>query len=350
MHMKKQQPPRGNEPPVLDTKPARKARRFTVLQGAMSLGLPVLFLLGLLLSSPLLRWAFIIAAAVCVLMMWVLGAFVKSARCTLSLIYGVLAVVIGVALAVSQPDARTQRTVAKVDTSSLFSAGSALDSPTLSDVEAESTSPEETPVPVSAAQQKLMEFMGYWAENNTEKMLTVCSPDWIAQQASPATALFNTLGLNRPTSYQVEQVYGNESEASRTIQMVVNIEKGNGEQLSKRYQILMVRLNDVWYIKPESLSSIGNVSATDEPFGQVNSILTNATPTPSPAPTVNPSTTLYYNPDGGSYYHADKNCSRVNAKYLPLSGTFLYADINNSPYKNLQPCSYCKAPARPAAQ
>ena len=70
-------------------------------------------------------------------------------------------------------------------------------------------------------------------------------------------------------------------------------------------------------------------------------------PAPTPTPTINPKTVLYYNTDGGSYYHADKNCPRVSDKFLPLKGSFKYSELNDTKYKKLEPCDRCGAPARP---
>ena len=57
-------------------------------------------------------------------------------------------------------------------------------------------------------------------------------------------------------------------------------------------------------------------------------------------------TVLYYHPDGGQYYHADQNCLSVHEKYLPLSGKFLYSELENEAYRDLLPCNVCGAPAR----
>ena len=57
-------------------------------------------------------------------------------------------------------------------------------------------------------------------------------------------------------------------------------------------------------------------------------------------------TVLYYFPEGGQYYHADPNCKAVNEKYLPLEGTFTYAELDDEPYRELQPCGICGAPSR----
>ena len=50
-------------------------------------------------------------------------------------------------------------------------------------------------------------------------------------------------------------------------------------------------------------------------------------------------TPLYYNPDGGSSYHAYATCKSVRDKYLPLTG-FTYAELDTT-YKKLEPCANC---------
>ena len=358
MHMKNQrqkQPsarePHGSEPPILEERPAPKPRRFAILQIVMAVGLPALFLLSLLLPSPLLRWAFIGIALFCVLLMWLLKAFVKNARATLSLIYIVLSVVIGVALATSRMGSGA-RTPTKVDTSSIFSQSSVLDTPELNlGAVSPSADPSATPV-ISSAQIKLEEFMTAWTDNQSAQMLALCRPSWSANLESPERSLFNLLGLTRPSAYQIVNVYGSEADSSRTLEMLVDMEQSNGKQLTKRYQIIMVRVNDVWYIDPDSLNSIAVVDVTATPAPGTTSVPTTQPgliTTNAPTPTINPGMTLYYNTDGGSYYHTDPNCASVkNKKYLPLTGTFSYAELNSSSYKALKRCATCNAPVRPS--
>ncbi len=50
---------------------------------------------------------------------------------------------------------------------------------------------------------------------------------------------------------------------------------------------------------------------------------------------------LYYNPNGGSNYHAADNCKGVKDEYLPLAGSFTYGELNDEKYKKLTPCPYC---------
>ena len=59
-------------------------------------------------------------------------------------------------------------------------------------------------------------------------------------------------------------------------------------------------------------------------------------------------TPLYRNPNGGSNYHLDQNCSGVRAKFLPLEGGFTYGDLDSAEYKKLTPCVHCAAPAKKA--
>ena len=58
-----------------------------------------------------------------------------------------------------------------------------------------------------------------------------------------------------------------------------------------------------------------------------------------------PETALFRNPDGGSNYHLDQNCSGVKEKFLPLEGGFTYADLDGE-FKKLTPCVYCAAPQK----
>ncbi len=56
-------------------------------------------------------------------------------------------------------------------------------------------------------------------------------------------------------------------------------------------------------------------------------------------------TVLYYNPNGGSYYHSDPNCPDVKAKYLPLT-PFTYAQLDQAPFDSLTRCPACAPPMR----
>ena len=55
---------------------------------------------------------------------------------------------------------------------------------------------------------------------------------------------------------------------------------------------------------------------------------------------------VYYNPQGGRYYHADRLCPSVNSKYWPLSPISFDVICTHS---NLLPCVHCNAPERPVS-
>ncbi len=49
---------------------------------------------------------------------------------------------------------------------------------------------------------------------------------------------------------------------------------------------------------------------------------------------------LYYNPNGGKYYHSDEYCKSVKDRYLPLTA-FTYGELDDNAYAKLTPCPYC---------
>ena len=56
-------------------------------------------------------------------------------------------------------------------------------------------------------------------------------------------------------------------------------------------------------------------------------------------------TTLYYNPKGGSQYHAVANCASVKEKYRPLTA-FTYGELEDKAFRKLKPCPYCNPTPR----
>ena len=49
---------------------------------------------------------------------------------------------------------------------------------------------------------------------------------------------------------------------------------------------------------------------------------------------------LYYNPNGGKYYHESQNCATVKSRYLPLT-EFKYSELDTAAFSKLSPCSGC---------
>lgn len=56
---------------------------------------------------------------------------------------------------------------------------------------------------------------------------------------------------------------------------------------------------------------------------------------------------VFYNPQGGSYYHASAYCGGVKDKYLPLTA-FTYGELDTDDFKKLEPCPHCVPAKRKA--
>lgn len=51
---------------------------------------------------------------------------------------------------------------------------------------------------------------------------------------------------------------------------------------------------------------------------------------------------LYYNPEGGKYFHEDQNCPSVKSRFLPMS-PFTYGELDSDGFAKLTPCPKCTA-------
>ncbi len=51
--------------------------------------------------------------------------------------------------------------------------------------------------------------------------------------------------------------------------------------------------------------------------------------------------TCFYNPEGGTYYHADANCPVISPKYRDALVEVPLADMGAEPYAALLPCTFC---------
>ena len=55
---------------------------------------------------------------------------------------------------------------------------------------------------------------------------------------------------------------------------------------------------------------------------------------------------VYYNKDGGSYYHVQAECKSISKRFFPLS-FFSYKDLLTPKFSYLKPCPTCNAPRHP---
>lgn len=334
---------RMEEPRPVQPRPQRQ-RNFVFLQVCLTLILPIVFIVALILGYSEVHWGFVALSALALLCMWAFGAFIPQARKTMTLIYTALMMVsLAAALwfttSLIQPPA-DNTSAGNNDLSSLFGRDvTASDvgnfGNTVTSANPNLVKPEVTPDSRSQAQERLEMFMNSWMNLDYAAMLDYCAPAWKNSKPNPEQAIFKVRGTQTPTRFEITYVSGNDADDSRTITMEALIDRGDGNEPSLyRYEVLMLRVNGQWYVDPDSLTTATKVV-----------IAGTATPnyTLMPTNSPDPNQVLYYNPDGGSFYHTDDNCSSTSIKYLPLKGSFRYSEISNY---DLKPCSKCNAPNR----
>ena len=331
----------------------RGGRRFFALSLIVCVVLPLLFLAALIVQEPMLRWAFLGVTAVCVILMWALHAFAKSARSTLSVIYAAMAVVVGLALFMNSQDPETRyvsgpgRQDAAAFTNNDPSAlGAALSSYTTPEPQ-ENSNAAAASAAVSAAQKQLENFLSAWAVGNIPQMLEYVLPSWRTQQTSPESALWNLTLDSRPVEFVIESIQGSDGDTTRTIVTRITLNERNtgSVPVMKRMHVIMFRSGQNWYVDPQSLNGTNVDLEAESALLNRPIIATTIAPTASPAPQTANSVTIYYNPDGGKYYHASATCEAVDQKWWPLTG-FSYDLLNSAQYSKLIACPKCKPPAR----
>lgn len=330
-------------------------RRYSVLPLVMCLGLPLLFVAALIpMPTNFLRYFFLAAAALSLIAMWALGAFAKNARVTLTVIYCALMLVAGLyAFLSGQQGLRDPGTnpdnVASVFTQDDPSAYGAAVLTATPEPEENANSLESAAIQ-SAAQQQLQGFMDAWALGNVPQMLDYVLPSWKMQQQSAETSLWQLTLDSRPVGeYEVESTLGGDNDTSRTIVIKVHMNERNAgsELVYKRIQVIMFRSGQTWYVDPNSLNGlvideIAELAAANRPM-----IGTTIAPTNTPTPeNVYSGVKLYYNTNGGKYYHTTAICDAVNQEYWPLTGVFPIELLNSAQYMYLIPCKKCNAPER----
>ena len=307
----------------------------------------VLFAVGLFVPAlAALKWVFVALAAGLIAFLWIRPVTEKNRRLCITIILGALAAVALISalnIGAGRNGTADPQNSGRGNVSSSGSGGQTNGTSgavvTAAPTAASATATPE-PGDESAVTDRLYMFFQYWSVNQTDEMLTLCSPSWQSKTGTPKADLFSILANRTPKDYHFENISGTNDDQSRTITLNTLIDRNNGKEASRyRLNVIMVKESDIWYVDPQSLKTY---EAADTPDP-------NVTPTPAPTeePKVDGSTVLYYNPDGGSKYHLDPNCKSTHQKYLPFKGHFTYAEINKSQYVKLSPCNVCGAPLRP---
>ncbi|HSK69652.1 MAG TPA: hypothetical protein VLA21_10365, partial [Candidatus Limnocylindria bacterium] len=277
-----------------------------------------------------------------------------NARRVLTVIHAAMVVVALFAILVTTPPRDSVTTTPENDLASIFStdtSASMVQMSTGSQALAEEQA--NTQAASSEAQWRLDQFMNAWSGKDYASMVAYSSPNWVngfQNQREAETGIFHLTAIRTPLDYQVTDVSGTDSDQIRTINMQATISKNDGrEPLKYNFQILMIRSNGEWYVDPNSISSS---QVVQQPTAQaVSGGQTQVVVSPTAAPLassqgVRSDTVLFYNQNGGQYYHIDPNCSSIAAKYKPLTAMFYYRDVSSDTFKNLIACTTCSAPAR----
>lgn len=334
-----------------------------LLQVLLVAVLPIAFFVALVFKNTTLYWGFVAASLLSVLAMYLLRAFVPNARRVLGVIHTAMIVVMLFTILVSVPPPSDTRTQTSEELQSLFNDDTTASmrdmntSQTATSQDTQTTS-EGT---ASLAQQNLEQFMAAWNRKDYTSMVALSSPNWVngfETQREAETGMFHLSAIRTPVSYKVVEVLGNDTDQTRTINMQASISRSDGrEPQLYNFQVLMIRANNQWYVDPNSISSsqlapqtsMGQQAMAEESSQVQDTLVLDNTSTVAvpQVGSVRSDTLLYYNQDGGEYYHIDPNCSSVGSKYKPLKATFYYRDVSSDTFKNLKPCPHCKAPARP---
>lgn len=365
---------------ALDQKPRPKRPKKEWNQLLLMLFFVVLPVFGLLaIFFQPVRWVFMILTVACLALMWFVHAFLFPGRMIVTAVYGLL-MVFTLVTALSAQGRRLPQTtspfVQAIPTytpAPIYSQTTTTDpvnymltddgnSDGLSDLQeigmtggSEDESGQDlglsdagatgyVPTVKSDAEIALENFMEKWRKGIIADMVAHTPPSWRDAQADSAQQQLFWKFAQKPLQdwRQMSAPTGTADSTARTIALEADISYG-GDLRTYAYDAIALYENGGWYIDPDSLSSgILKVASTPTPDPNATPA---PTPEPTPTPTPGPKTKLYYNKDGGRYYHADPECYTVDKKFLPLA-SFTYGNLNKSPYTKLQPCDKCGAPSR----
>ena len=309
--------------------------------------LPILFILSMVFAWTAVKWIVLVGAVASIAAMWLRELVTPNARLVLSLLLASAAVVCLVsALATNasdnqnpaQPNQPGQMQQGSTSGNNLDVNLTATDTP--------NPAPTPTATPVDDSEEcyaQLHSFFTLWKNNAISQMVNLTAPSWRSSIKGGTDAvtqkLFGEVLTNRtPVSWDFTGITGTSNDIARmvTVRAVINKNNTLGESVYL-WKVRMVKEDGVWYVDPATLQS-NEQESTATP--------TNALATQPVLNTSHPDLLIYYNPEGGTYYHIDPNCESLNPKYRPLSGVIKWSQIEDDPYDKLEQCKRCGAPLR----
>lgn len=327
-----------------------------VLQVLLVAVLPLLFLISLIFKWQQMQLIFIIASVLCLVLMMLFRAFVPNARQVLAVVHVAMIAVTAFALMVSGQPAQDNRTSLSQEQQSIFNNESTASLVDMERAQQQEAAESTEPGMASLAQQKLVLFMNAWGNKNYAEMVKYSDPKWVNSfqtQKDAESNIFYLAAIRTPTRFNILDVTGTDADQVRTINMQAYISKSDGKEPQLyNFQILMVRSNNEWYVDPASISSsqiVQETTSSGMSSEQMAQAAISEEQQQAQAQQVNQTrsdTVLYYNQDGGEFYHLDPNCATLGERYKPLTAMFYYRDVSNDTFKNLKACPVCKAPGR----
>lgn len=340
--------------------------------------LPVLGLLAIFLQP--IRWVFMAATAVCLALMWFIHAFLFPGRMILTAVYGLMLIFTLVSALNTQSSKRINQTSSPFQQAVTTLAPTQVPVYTQQNYSSTGYMPAENgfgnsddvqgiglsggsedqsgqdvnavdigvssyePAAKSEAEIALEGFMEKWRKGIIADMVAHTPPTWRNAQADSAQQQLFWKFAQKPLLdwRQMSAPTGTDDSTARTISIEADVSY-SGETRTYGYDAIALFEDGHWYIDPDSLSS-GILKTASPPTPDPNATPV-PTPEPTPTPTPGPKTKLYYNKNGGRFYHADPECYTVAKEFLPLA-SFTYGNLNKSPYTKLQPCTKCNAPSR----
>jgi hypothetical protein len=309
--------------------------------------LPILFILSMVFAWTAVKWIVLVGVVASIAALWLRELVTPNARLVLSLLLASAAVVCLVsALATNAAD---NQNPAQPNQSGQMQQGSTsgnnLDV-NLTATDTPNPAPTPTATPVDDSEEcyaQLHSFFTLWKNNAISQMVNLTAPSWRSSIKGGTDAvtqkLFGEVLTNRtPVSWDFTAITGTSNDIARmvTVRAVINKNNTLGESVYL-WKVRMVKEDGVWYVDPATLQS-NEQESTATP--------TNALATQPVLNTSHPDLLIYYNPEGGTYYHIDPNCESLNPKYRPLSGVIKWSQIEDSPYDQLEQCKRCGAPLR----
>ena len=105
--------------------------------------------------------------------------------------------------------------------------------------------------------EQLTAFFEGWKNNDYDRMLEVCSPEWKKAQENARNGLFALLGNRTALEVTIEQITEDRTGTERCVTVVVLTDRNDGrDPVLYKLSVLVTKSPDeYWYVDPESLKS-----------------------------------------------------------------------------------------------